>query len=605
MMHYSVKTSNSLIYCILLWLTTTFCWSQNVALWEQFNGRYDFTVVGNTLNPLENNPYTFCTIANTSSESLNLQPSDQIEKAYIYWAGSGTGDFEIKLNGQVVNSSRNFPIFRNNLNYFSAYADVTSIVQATGNGLYTVSELDLQSAILAPGYCTNRTNFGGWAILIVYKNDLLPVNQLNVYDGLQAVSVSQNSLTLTLNDMNVVDNLGAKLGFIAWEGDSTLANNEFFKFNGFDLTNDINPLNNAFNSTNSFTGSNELYNMDLDVYDIESFIQIGNPTATIQLVSQQDFVMITTVISKLNNQLPDATIRFETPEIECNSRTITVNYTVYNTNSTDVLPAVIPVSVFANGIYVTTFATQNAIPIGESESGVITLTIPESVASDFSLIFIVDQDANDVGIQKELNENNNTFSELVSFYTAPIPPVLEALKSCNLGFGKGIFDLTIYEEVVKNNPDDEVRFYQSRMDAVLEQNAITNLASFEAVSSSQEVFIRVNTEFCFHIIPFTLQIKNCPPKVYNLVTANNDGANDTFFIEGLRNIFTNFKLEIFNRWGTLIWEGTNQTDDWNGFANKGTRIMGDKVTPGTYYYILHLNDPDYEKALTGFIHVTN
>lgn len=600
-----MKTTYSLIYCLLFWLTSLACYSQNVALWQQFNGRFDFTVVGNTLNPLENNPYSFCTIANTSSESLNLQTTDVIEKAFMYWAGSGTGDFEIKLNGQVVNSSRNFPIFMNNLNYFSAYADVTSIVQSTGNGLYTVSELDLQSAISSPGYCTNRTNFGGWAMLVIYKNDLLPVNQLNVYDGLQAVSANQNTLTLTLNNMNVVDNVGAKLGFIAWEGDSTLANQETFKFNGFDLTNDINPLGNAFNSTNSFTGSNQLHNMDLDVYDIESFIQVGNPTANIQLISLQDFVMITTVISKLNNQLPDATVSFELPYAECNSRIITVDYTVFNDNSTDILPAEIPVSVLANGIYITTFATQNALEIGESETGSITITLPDAIVTDFELTFIVDQGVNGLGIQKELDENNNSFSQTINIFSTPDAPVLEPLQSCNLGLGRGIFDLSVYEDLVKNNIEGEVQFYESRNDAVLQQNVISNLSSYEALNTPKELFIRVENEFCFQIIPFLVQTRNCPPKIYNLVTANNDGANDTFYIEGLRDIFTNFKLEIYNRWGNLIWEGNNQTEDWNGFATKGPRIMGDKVTPGTYYYILQLNDPDYDKALSGFIHVTN
>jgi gliding motility-associated-like protein len=269
------------------------------------------------------------------------------------------------------------------------------------------------------------------------------------------------------------------------------------------------------------------------------------------------------------------------------------------------LPAGIPVSVFANNIYVTTFSTQNAILIGESESGTIIISIPETVSFDFELKFIVDQGANGLGIQKELSETNNSFSEVITLFNSAIPPVLENLVSCNLGLGKGIFDLSVYENVVKNDPDDEVQFYQSLADAKSEQNAITNSTSYEAIATPQEIFIRVNGEFCFTIIPFLLQIKNCPPKVYNLVTANNDGDNDTFYIAGLRNIFTNFTIEVYNRWGNLVWEGSNQTEDWNGFATKGPRIMGDKVTPGTYYYILNLNDPDYKQALTGFIHVTN
>lgn len=600
-----MKTILSCFYCVLLWLTGLTCAGQDVALWQQFNGRYDFTVVGNTLNEAENNPNTFCTIFNTSSESLALQPNDEIEKAYIYWAGSGTGDFEIKLNGQTINSDRNFPIFRNNLNYFSAYADVTSLVQTIGSGLYTVSELDLQPTITDSPYCVNRTNFGGWAILIIIKNAALPVNQLNVYDGLQAVSQAQNTLSLTLNDLNVVDVAGAKLGFIAWEGDATLANNETFKFNGFDLTNSINPLNNAFNSTNSFTGSDQLYNMDIDVYDIESFVEIGNPTAVIELTSLQDFVMITTVISKLNNKLPDATITFQIPQIECNSRSITLNYTVSNFDGTEILVPTIPISIFADDTYLTTFFTQNSVLIGESIDGVISVTIPENIPLDFNLTFIVDQGANGVGIQIEIDENNNNFTDSISLFEVPVLPDLAPLKTCNLSFGSGVFDLSVYENAVRTNPEDTIFFYRNFDDAKSQQNPIGNLTSYEATATPQVVFIRVNNAFCFTIVSFLLEIKNCPPKIYNLVTANNDGANDTFFIEGLRNIFTDFTLEIYNRWGNLVWEGTNQTEDWNGFATKGPRIMGDKVTPGTYYYILNLNDSDYKNAFTGFIHLTN
>lgn len=600
-----MRTIQTTIYCFFIWLTTTICFSQDVALYQQFNGRYDFTVVGNTLNPLENNPNTFCYILENSSASLNLQPTDVIEKAFLYWSGSGTGDFEIKINNQVVNSERNFPIFKNNLDYFSAFSDITSLVQNTGNGLYTFSDLQLPVLSTNPGYCQNRTNFGGWAILIVFSNENLPLNQLNVYDGLQAVSQTQNTLTLQLSDLNVVDNAGAKVGFIAWEGDSTLANQETFKFNGFDLTNDINPLGNAFNSTNSFTGSDQLYNMDLDVYDIENFIEIGNPTATIELVSLQDFVMISTVISKLNNQLPDATIAFEKPEMQCNSKSFSVNYTVFNVNSTDILPAGIPVSIFANDQYIATFFTQNSIAIGASETGIVEITIPENISTDFELKFIVDQGENGFGIQKELDENNNTFTASISLYFSPFAVTLDDLKSCNLGLVNGIFDLSVYENIVKNDPNDQVAFYKNLVDARTQNNPISTIFNYQVTSTPQEIYIRVNNEFCYNLYPFSLLIKNCPPTIYNLVTANNDGANDTFFIEGLRDIFVDFKLEIYNRWGSLIWDGNNQTPDWNGFATKGPRIMGDKVTPGTYYYILNLNDPDYTKALTGFIHVTN
>ena len=97
--------------------------------------------------------------------------------------------------------------------------------------------------------------------------------------------------------------------------------------------------------------------------------------------------------------------------------------------------------------------------------------------------------------------------------------------------------------------------------------------------------------------------ENCPPVIYNAVSANNDGSNETFFIEGLHDIFVDYKLEIYNRWGRLIWTGNNSKPDWNGYIEEG---IGTKLAPdGTYFYVLHLNDEKYPNALTGYLYLTH
>ena len=79
------------------------------------------------------------------------------------------------------------------------------------------------------------------------------------------------------NNLNVLDNEGAKIGFVAWEGDSALAVNESLRINGNVIGNPpLNPSTNAFNGTNSFTGNQDLYNMDIDVYDLQNNIEIGD-----------------------------------------------------------------------------------------------------------------------------------------------------------------------------------------------------------------------------------------------------------------------------------------------------------------------------------------
>lgn len=593
-------------FFILISLFSCSFYGQNIALYQQFNGRFDFVFIGNTLNTVENNnvfgqPWPPCTINTFSSASLNLNSNDIVESAYLYWAGSGTGDFDVKLNNQNISAQRSFSLIQNQSGFpfFSAFADITSLVKSSGNGIYDFSDLDLTTII--DNYCTNATNFGGWAIVIVYKNSSLPLNQLNIYDGLQSVP---NEINITLNSLNVIDNKDAKIGFVAWEGDKNINVNESLRINGNLIGNPpLNPVDNAFNGTNSFAGATDLYNMDLDVYNIQNNINIGDSTAKIQLTSGKDFVMINAIVTKLNSQVPDATITFST-ELECNSRRIIANYAVSNLNSTNPLPAATPISIYANGVLVQQTKTTASIPINGNENGTISLIIPTAIPANFELKFVVDDDGTGTGIVAELNENNNTFSENITFAVSDKLVPLENLVSCNLGLSKGIFDFSNYEDLIKTNPTDVVQFYPTMADLENGTNAILNTSNYTAETTPQSIFVKVDNGICFSTTTFLVTTNNCPPTIYNFVSANNDTKNDSFYIKGLRDIFLNFNLSVYNRWGTLIWMGNNNLPDWDGYANKGLLIDRSGVPDGTYFYLLDLNDEDYPKPLAGYLYLT-
>ena len=590
------------IICLLFWVQLFFpsyTNGQDITLYEQVNGRYDFTFVGNTLNSAENNPTLGYVTGNSSSATLNLGSGDSIIRAYLYWAGSGDGDFEVDLNGIPITAERTFSHSRffapNTFTYFSAFKDITTFVQTTGNGTYTVSNLDISA--FEPLHYSRKTNFAGWAILIVYENPNLTLNQLNIYDGLQGVP---DALQINLTNLFVLNNTNAKAGFIAWEGDSQLPT-ETFTVNGTTISNPFNPINNVFNSTNSVTGSTTLYNMDLDIYDIDSYVSIGDTNATITLSSFQDFIMINTVITKLNSQLPDATIVTNNPITSCNSREVTIDFTVSNTNSTEVLQSNTPITFYADGIAVGTTYTQTVIPIGGSENGTFTLTIPSAIPLNFTLLAVIDDTGNGDGIVTELNENNNSFELDIELLVSPDYNDLLDLTSCNLGFTKGLFDFSSYDEMVKTDVNQNVSFHEFFDDATNNVNPINNTSNYEAFYTPKEIFIRIEDENCYSITSFNLLTRNCPPTIYNAVSPNNDYSNDVFFIDGLRDIFVNFELEIYNRWGKHLWSGNQDKLDWDGTVPEG--IGNQKAAPGTYYYILYLNDPDYPEPLTGYLYL--
>lgn len=583
---------------------------QEFSLLEQFNGRYDFSFIGNTMNYAENGTGAPCIIQTSSSAELNFPEDYQIEKVYLYWSGSGTGDFNIKLNDIDIVPGRDYPLHYvasgRNLDFFVAVTDVTEQILNTGNGTYTVSELDVSENFIPPAqspYCQVATNYAGWALVIVYKDESLPLNQLNVYEGLKNVPTE---LSITLNNLNVIDNIGAKIGFVAWEGDSSISNNETLRINGNIMSNPpLNPATNAFNGTNSITGATNLYNMDLDIYDIQDNIQIGDTTAEISLTSGQDFVMISTVVTKLNSQLPDATIVSNEIHTYCNAPEIEIEYTVFNLNATDTLPANTPIAFYINGILAGTAHTYNDIPIGGSEDGVIVVVLPEEITQDIEILLVVDDIGNGTGIVTETDENNNTHLVLFQLMVSPEFTIPENLIVCNRGNTTGIFNFSDYEYIIKQNPNDVVTFHNSYEDAQNGLNPIFNISSYQTNEIPKEIFVRIEDEDnCYSITSFFLHLRNCPPTIFNGISDNNDGLNDDFNIEGLYDIFENFELLVYSRWGQLLWRGDNSTPKWDGKVTEKSTIGDNNVPEGTYFYILYLNDKDYPKPITGYLYLT-
>ncbi|MDT7832843.1 gliding motility-associated C-terminal domain-containing protein [Flavobacteriaceae bacterium S356] len=570
---------------------------QDVQLFKQFGGRIDFTMIGNTLNTAENGFFSPCVINTVSSATLTLQPTDTIRAAYLYWAGSGAGDFQVRLNDSIINSTR---VFRDtlqpqNLEFFSAFAEVTDQIKEEGNTTYTLSEFDLTSVI--PTYCPNGTNFGGWAIVIVYKDDTLPLNQVNVYDGLQHVPTA---LTIQLNNLNVIDNDDAKIGFVAWEGDAGLSVNESLRVNGNLISNPpLNPATNAFNGTNSFTNQSGVFNMDIDFYNIQNNIAIGDNSATVSLTSGQDFVMVNTIVTKLNSQLPDATVTIDNVTItNCNDRIVDVDFTIHNQNSTDALPINTEVTVYINDALTESLSTLNEIPIGGSESRTITLTIPENVLPDFDIRIVVDEQ----DLILESDENNNVDVESINYPPPPDIIQLNSITVCNKGFDTGDFDLTQTADFLRQQYASDVvfRWYPSQDDLMNDTNEIDPSFTYNNISRPQTIYIKTehSATGCFSINTMILEIENCPPTVYNLFSPNGDGANEEFVIEGLKNVYVNYQLRIYNRYGSLVYRGNNDTPNW-----KGTHLNTNKRLPeGTYFYALELNDT-VNKPITGWVYL--
>jgi gliding motility-associated-like protein len=70
---------------------------------------------------------------------------------------------------------------------------------------------------------------------------------------------------------------------------------------------------------------------------------------------------------------------------------------------------------------------------------------------------------------------------------------------------------------------------------------------------------------------------------------NGDAVNDTFRIPDIEFIYPNYSLEIFNRYGNLMFSGNKNKPEWDG-KNSDSKIGIDGFAPnGVYFYIINYN----------------
>ncbi|WP_347752960.1 Ig-like domain-containing protein [Flavobacterium sp. T-16] len=107
--------------------------------------------------------------------------------------------------------------------------------------------------------------------------------------------------------------------------------------------------------------------------------------------------------------------------------------------------------------------------------------------------------------------------------------------------------------------------------------------------------------------PTVLAIQGCVIEVFNAVAPNGSGDNKVFRIRGLE-CYSDNKVEIYNRWGVLVFERTAYNNDDRAFRGvsegRVTFKESEELPEGTYYYILRYKDSaanSFEKA--GYLYI--
>jgi len=100
-------------------------------------------------------------------------------------------------------------------------------------------------------------------------------------------------------------------------------------------------------------------------------------------------------------------------------------------------------------------------------------------------------------------------------------------------------------------------------------------------------------------------INDTPFFIPEAFSPNGDGINDKFEIIGISK-YKNAEIEIFNRWGNIVYqsknygEGQGKDGFWDGMVMSGLQTSSGPVSTGTYYYVLK---PAGAQNISGSIYV--
>ncbi len=173
-------------------------------------------------------------------------------------------------------------------NMYAAYADVTDFVRTKGLGTYTVADMALTEGNGgAVGY------YGGWALIVVYKNSKMKWRDVTIFDGYAFVEEDANGdwqeHIIDVQGYQAAQNgdISVKIGIVAGEGDRGIGGN-----NGQRDALYIQRDNNTWMALNHAEN-------DVDNFFVSSIITQGNRTPNLYNNTGLDIVSIN--IDNTNN----------------------------------------------------------------------------------------------------------------------------------------------------------------------------------------------------------------------------------------------------------------------------------------------------------------
>ena len=93
-------------------------------------------------------------------------------------------------------------------------------------------------------------------------------------------------------------------------------------------------------------------------------------------------------------------------------------------------------------------------------------------------------------------------------------------------------------------------------------------------------------------VAITVDLTICPPEslvIPDAFSPNGDAINDTFELQNIAFVYPDYDIEIYNRYGRLVFKGDINVGFWDGTSNQSGRLSSDVLPTGVYFYVINFN----------------
>lgn len=339
----------------------------------------------------------------SSGAILQLSSTASVLWAGLYWSGEDSKTQQTirlkspKMNSYLVVNSQIVDSYKGTFSpsIYSAFADVTQIVQQGGVGMYWAADASFTNSggstdLVVLGY------FCGWSLVVMYSSQTEPCRHLYVYDGFAHVDGNANNVSININGF-ITPSIGTvklELGAVVYEGDGGIPGDQFF-FNNNALSDNVHPSNNFWNGTISTLGflqsgskPNYRNQLGIDACIVDASNYIGNniTSATVRFTSNGD-VYFTSVMTMAVNSL--YTVQMEATKSTCKGGSVLLSAPAGVTNCswspTQTLNGALTTKPIAKPTATTTYTMQGIDKNGCQVVGKITVNVTQPQKATLAL----------------------------------------------------------------------------------------------------------------------------------------------------------------------------------------------------------------------------